>query len=139
MRLSTLFNRTNIIHKTTSVSQRLNILCIMFKIITFFVESAGKHDLIVSLKREFWSHYPSLTPPLFIEVYVPSQKSDWWFIFVLEVSILPLSTILVFDFRIFLNLTVWYFFVCRFILIKYPRTIFILTEKFGSRIFFFKK
>jgi hypothetical protein len=31
-----LFNRTIIIHMKTSVSHRLNILCIMFKIIAFF-------------------------------------------------------------------------------------------------------
>jgi hypothetical protein len=34
---STLFNITNIIHLTTSVSRRLNISCIMFKIIPFFI------------------------------------------------------------------------------------------------------
>ena len=31
------FNRTNIIHITTSVSRRLNILSIMFKIGAFFI------------------------------------------------------------------------------------------------------
>jgi hypothetical protein len=31
------FNRTNIIQMAISVSQRINILCIMFKIIVFFL------------------------------------------------------------------------------------------------------
>ena len=60
-----LFNKTNIIHITTSVSRRLNILCIMFKIITFFITKLiyvsvgtllirGKHlhDHIMSLRGE---------------------------------------------------------------------------------------
>ena len=40
---------------------------------------------------------PSLTPPLFIEVPVPSPESEWSCICALGVSILPLSTILVLD------------------------------------------
>jgi len=34
---SGVFNKSNIIHMTTSVSRRLNILYIMFKIIAFFM------------------------------------------------------------------------------------------------------
>ena len=34
---SALFNRTNIIHMPTTVSRSLNIICIMFKIIAFFI------------------------------------------------------------------------------------------------------
>ena len=34
---SDLFNRTNIRHMTTSASRRLNILCIKFKISSFFI------------------------------------------------------------------------------------------------------
>jgi hypothetical protein len=37
MRPSAIFNGTNIIHMTTSLSQRLNISYIMFKIIAFFI------------------------------------------------------------------------------------------------------
>lgn len=34
---SSFFNRTNIIHTTPSASRRLKILCILFKIIAFFI------------------------------------------------------------------------------------------------------
>ena len=34
---SVLFNKMNIIHMTTAVSRSLNMRCIMFKIIAFFV------------------------------------------------------------------------------------------------------
>ena len=37
MVVSSLFNRSNIIHMTTSVSRRLHILCIMLKMIAFFM------------------------------------------------------------------------------------------------------
>ena len=37
MRLSTLINKMYLIHTTTSVSRRLDILCIMFKIIAFYI------------------------------------------------------------------------------------------------------
>ena len=40
----------------------------------------------------------SITPPLFIEVPVPSKESERPYICVLGVSILPISTILIFDF-----------------------------------------
>jgi len=49
----------------------------------------------------------SLNPPTFIEVTVPSQESGWSFISVIEVSMLPLSMILIFDLGIVP--TVWYF------------------------------
>jgi len=52
----------------------------------------------------------SLTPPLFIEVIVPSQESDRSCISVLSVSILLVSTILIFDFRIVVFLWVFFFF-----------------------------
>ena len=53
-----------------------------------------------------WAHKTILTLPLFIEVPVPSQEIEWSWNCVLEVSILPLSTILIFDFGNVL--TVWY-------------------------------
>ena len=76
MRPPTLFNRTNSMHMATSVSQRLNIwLCIMFKIVAFFIIklfawlyiTRGKHvhDSIISLRREVWRHNTGLTPPPF--------------------------------------------------------------------------
>jgi len=45
---------------------------------------------------------------MFIQSHVPSQVSEGSCIFVLEVSIFPFSTILIFNFGIVL--TVWYFF-----------------------------
>jgi len=63
------------------------------------------YDLIISL-REVWAHKASLTLPLFIEVSVPSQDREWPCIFVLGISILPLSTIL----------ELWYFIVWLFML-----------------------
>ena len=60
-------------------------------------------------------HKTSLKPPLFMELLVPRYDSERSCICVLEVSILPLSTILIFDFG---NVpTVWYFcisFYCMF-------------------------
>ena len=51
-------------------------------------------------RREVWAHKTSLTPPLFIKVPVPSLASEWSYNYVLELSILPLSTILPLYFRI---------------------------------------
>ena len=56
--------------------------------------------MTASLRGEVWAHKSSLIPQLLIEVPVPRQDS--------ERSILLLSTILMFDFGIFL--TLWYFF-----------------------------
>jgi len=55
----------------------------------------------------------SLELQRFIEVSVPSQENEWSSICVLEISILPLSTILIFHFLIVP--VVWYFFVFKFI------------------------
>jgi hypothetical protein len=79
---STLFNRTNCIHMRTTVSRRLNILCIMFKIIAFFLImlfallyvrvgillTCGKylHVCIILLKREVWVLRTSLAPPFLL-------------------------------------------------------------------------
>jgi len=113
LRTSALFNTTNIMHMPISVSRRLNILCIMFKIVAFFIImlftwlyvlvvillTCGKHlhARIISLIGEVWAHKISLSPPFFIDVPVPSQESERSCICVLGVSILPLSTILRFD------------------------------------------
>ena len=94
-----LFNRNNIIHMTTFVSWRLNILCIMFKIIVVFITTLfarfyervdiyltnGKHlhDRIISVRGEVWAHKTILASPLFIEVHVPSQESVRSFLCVL--------------------------------------------------------
>ena len=42
----------------------------------------------ISLRGAVWAYKASLTPPLFIEVPVSSQKSEWSYIIVLTVSIL---------------------------------------------------
>ena len=52
------------------------------------------HDRIISLRGDAWVYQTNLQPPRFIEVSVPSQESVWSCICVLEVSILPLSVIL---------------------------------------------
>ena len=111
----------------TTVSRKLNILCIMFKVISFFIIklfamlyervdillTCGKHlhDRIISLRGEIWTgevwaHKTNLTPPHFIEVSV-LQESQRSYICVLRLSVLVLSTILIFDFGIVP--IVWYF------------------------------
>ena len=62
----------------------------------------------MSLRRNVWIHKTILTPPLFIELPVPSLESDQERVYVLGVSILTLCTIFVFHFGIVP--TVWYFF-----------------------------
>ena len=97
---SALFNRNNSIHMTTFVSWRLNILCIMFKIIVVFITTLfarfyervdilltnGKHlhGRIISVRGGVWAHTTSLASPLFIEVHVPSQESVRSFLCVLR-------------------------------------------------------
>jgi hypothetical protein len=72
---------------TTSVSRKLTILCIMFKIIKKLqlrcspCNSCGKHLHGRIISTDF-------------EVHVPSKKSEWSCIFLLGVSNLSLSTIL---------------------------------------------
>ena len=60
----------------------------------------GKHlcEHIISIRGEVWTIKTSLSQPLFIEVPVSSQESEWSCISVFGVSILPLSTILRLDF-----------------------------------------
>ena len=76
--LSTLFNITDLIYMKTSVSSRLNIVCVMLKIITLFTVTLfahlsvriailftcgnNLHDRIISLRGQIGSHN-SLTPP----------------------------------------------------------------------------
>ena len=72
------------------------------------------HDRIISLRGKIWANTTSLTPPLFIEVSVPSNESKRSCICVLEVSILPLSKILIFDFGIIPSVV---FFVIHYITI----------------------
>jgi hypothetical protein len=75
---------------TISVSRSLNIFCIMFKIIAFFIMTlfarlyvrvdilltCGKHvhDRIISLREEVWAYKTSLIQPPLIEVSVPNQE-----------------------------------------------------------------
>jgi len=94
---------------TTSVSGRLNILCIVFKIIAFFMITLfarlyemvgilltyGKrlHDHIISRRVDVWAYKASLNSPCFIEVPMPSQESEWPCICVLLVMYLCVSGI----------------------------------------------
>ena len=101
---------------TTSVSRRLNILCIMFKIIAFFIIKLFSRLYVrVGIllwkaftcphhftKREGFAHKTSLTPPLVIEVPVPSQG----YLCARGID-LTLSRILIFDIGIVP--TMWHF------------------------------
>ena len=85
---------------------RLNIPCIMFKLIAFFMITLfarlyervwilltyGKHlhDHIISLRVEVWVHKTRLAPPSSIEVSVPSKEHGWSCTCVLGISILAL-------------------------------------------------
>ena len=100
-------------------------LCIMFKIIVFFIIKLfiwlyvrigivllcrkHMHNHIISLRGEIQAHITSLPLPLFIEVPVTSQECERSCICVLVVLILLHSTILILDFGNVL--TVQYFFV----------------------------
>lgn len=79
------------------------------------------HDSIIWLRGEVWTHMTYLTPPLFIEVPVARPESVWSCIGVLEWSILPLFTILLFDFvTVPTVLNVFsVFFLLHFIISKY--------------------
>ena len=68
---------------------------------------------IISLRGEMWVNKTSLTPPLFIEVTLPSHACEWSCICVLGVSSLPIYKILLLNFVTIPR--VWYFF---FILIS---------------------
>ena len=56
------------------------------------------HDSIISLRRKVWPNKTSLTPPLFIEVPVPSQESERY-IYVQGIDF-SLSAICILDFGI---------------------------------------
>ena len=100
----------------TSVSRILNILCILFKIKAIFIQTlffwfymrvgtlltCGKHlhERIISLRGKICIHKTRLTPPLLIEVHVPSQENEQSCTCGLGISILLLSAILIFDFGI---------------------------------------
>ena len=82
--------------------QDYSVLCNNAVLPVIFV-TCGKHlhDCIISLSGKVWApKKTSLTPPLLIEVPVPRQESEPSCICVLGVSILSLSTILIFDFGI---------------------------------------
>ena len=70
------------------------------------------HDRITSIRENVSAHKTSLKPLLVMELPVPRLNSERSCIYVLEVSILPLSTNLIFEFG--LVPTVWY--VLHFIL-----------------------
>ena len=104
---------------TTSVSRRLNIVCIMISIIAFFVIKLFSWlyvrvgilltcDRIISLIGEVWVHKTTSAPPLCYRIAVfQTGNIEWSCVCLLEKSVLPLSTIFIFDFGIVP--TVWYF------------------------------
>jgi hypothetical protein len=47
-----------------------------FKVHILLIRVKHLHDQIISLRDQIWAHRTSLTPPLFIEVPVPSQESE---------------------------------------------------------------
>lgn len=57
------------------------------------------YDQIISLRGETWVHKTTLKPPLFIEVPVPTRKMSGLVFCVLGVLLLPLSIVLLLDFR----------------------------------------
>ena len=99
---------------TTSVSRRLNVLWIMFKIISFFIIAlfaqlyvrvgiiltCGKHlhDRITAVRWEVCTHKTGLTPPFSLRCMKQARKVNVMYLCVI-VSVLPLSTILIFDFK----------------------------------------
>ena len=105
---------TSLSSAMTTVSRRLNIQCIKFKIRAFFITTLFArlymmvgilltcikhlHDHNISLRGEGQEHKTSLTLPLFIEVPVPSQESEQSCICVLGEYILPHVAIVLLDF-----------------------------------------
>jgi hypothetical protein len=63
LRPSSLFNRTNIIHKTISLSRRINILCIYVRLGCFFYNIAAhrvicdSYHLTDKVENTFWPHH----------------------------------------------------------------------------------
>ena len=51
------------------------------------------HDNINSRKWEVWDHNTSKTPPLFIEMPVPSKECDWSCVCVRGIDFVSVSTI----------------------------------------------
>ena len=109
-------NVTSLSSAMTTVSRRLNIQCIKFKIRAFFITTLFArlymmvgilltcikhlHDHNISLRGEGQEYKTSLTLPLFIEVPVPSQESEQSCICVLGEYILPHVAIVLLDFGI---------------------------------------
>ena len=82
----------------------------MYIMIIIYIIKQIDNDWIVLLQTSVWykiSLNTSLTPPLSIEVPIPSQGSSWSCICVLRISTLPVSTTVVLDFGTVLK--VWYF------------------------------
>ena len=89
----------------------------MYIMIIIYIIKQIDNDWIVLLRTSVWykiSLNTSLTPPLSIEVPIPSQGSSWSCICVLRISTLPVSTTVVLDFGTVLK--VWYFllYICSF-------------------------
>jgi len=77
----------------------LFLLPIVLSVLLRFTDSDYLFGIfkLFSLIREVLAHETSLTPPLFLDVPVPSHETKRSFICVLGVSMLPFDTILLFD------------------------------------------
>ena len=99
--------------KRGSLSWGCNLLVFYYLVYTFHdFEFYGKqlHDRIILLRREFWAHKIIVTPPLFIEVPVPSQESDWSCICVLGIHFISFYDFEFGSFLLFIIcLVMWYF------------------------------
>ena len=80
----------------------------------FIIFKLFVHGRIISLRGDAWAHRTSLTPLPFVKVPVPSQESRRLCIYVVKVSILPLSTNLMLNFIIFQTPWSFFFFIFLF-------------------------
>ena len=98
-----------------------------------FYSHVGEHwyDCISSIQGEVWAHNNCLTLSHFIEVSEPRQGSDWSPVCVLCVSIVLLSTILIFNYGVVP--TLFYFFIFNFGVVPTLILIYRLALKWGSK------
>ena len=87
---------------TASVSRRLNVLWIMIKIIDFPLKNLFTWYYLKTLRVDAWVHETSLTTPRSMK-YLYQGKQVSGQVCVLGVSILPLSTLLIYNIKIVLT------------------------------------
>ena len=89
------------------------------------LRACGKQSLThyFSKRGDFFFHKASFTPSLFIKVSVPNQKSERSCIYMLDVSILPISTILSLNFRTLPTICYFFLFILLLQFLKYKGNI----------------